>query len=181
MTINTNSVMPLYKGWDDYQISLVRTVGRLSPEQLGWRPAPNMRSVGEIVAHIIGGRIQWFHHTLGEGSAEFANDVAAWSPEEKTEENPDDLVRWLEATWGMMEEALNRWTASDMAQVYDLPPYQGKKYVLTRQWIMWRVLSHDIHHGGELAVMLGMQGISIPELGDEGGHLAERAPLAEEQ
>jgi hypothetical protein len=27
--------------------------------------------------------------------------------------------------------------------------------------------------------MLGLQGIAIPELGDEGGHLAERAPLAE--
>ena len=42
----------------------------------------------------------------------------------------------------------------------------------------WRVISHDLHHGGELAVTLGMQGIALPELGDEGGHLSERAPLA---
>ena len=40
------------------------------------------------------------------------------------------------------------------------------------------ILAHDFHHGGELAVTLGMQGIALPELGDEGGHLAERAPLA---
>jgi hypothetical protein len=79
----------------------------------------------------------------------------------------------------MIEDALNQWTVADLAHVLDLPPYQGKKYALTRQWIIWRVLAHDIHHGGELAIMLGIQGISIPELGDEGGHLAERAPLAE--
>lgn len=177
MITNPNSVMPMYKGWDDYQVSLVRTVGRLLPEQLAWRAQSNLRSVGEIVAHIIGGRVQWFHRVLGEGSEEFAREVAAWGPEEKIEEKPHELVRWLEATWTMIESALNRWTVSDMAQVYDLPPYQGKKYALTRQWMMWRVLSHDIHHGGELAIMLGMQGISIPELGEEGGHLAERAPL----
>jgi uncharacterized damage-inducible protein DinB len=57
--------------------------------------------------------------------------------------------------------------------------YKGKNYALTRQWIIWHVIAHDLHHGGELTLMLGMQGIALPELGDEGGHLSERAPLAE--
>ncbi len=57
--------------------------------------------------------------------------------------------------------------------------YKGKNYALTRQWITWHVIAHDLHHGGELTLMLGMQGIALPELGDEGGHLSERAPLAE--
>ncbi len=57
--------------------------------------------------------------------------------------------------------------------------YRGKNYALTRQWITWHIIAHDLHHGGELTLMLGMQGIALPELGDEGGHLSERAPLAE--
>jgi hypothetical protein len=32
-------------------------------------------------------------------------------------------------------------------------------------------LAHDLHDGAELAVTLGMQGIALPELGDQGGHL----------
>jgi hypothetical protein len=36
--------------------------------------------------------------------------------------------------------------------------------------VIWRILTHDIHPGVELPVMLGMQGIEIPELGDLGGH-----------
>ncbi len=167
MTTDAHSLMTLNKGWDDYQISLVRAIAPLSREQLAWRPAPHLRSGGEIASHII-----------GAGSAEFASQVAAWRPEDAIEEKPAELVRWLEATWQMIEEALTSWNVADLAQTYRLP-YQGKNYALTRQWIIWRVISHDLHHGGELAVTLGMQGIALPELGDEGGHLVERAPLAE--
>ncbi|MGZ3610545.1 MAG: hypothetical protein ACXWPS_10080 [Ktedonobacteraceae bacterium] len=39
-------------------------------------------------------------------------------------------------------------------------------------------MAHDLHHGGELAVTLGMQNIAIPELSDLGGHIIE-PPLAE--
>jgi uncharacterized damage-inducible protein DinB len=177
MTTNAHSLMTLYKGWDDYQVSLVRAIAPLTHEQLTWRPAPHLRSVGEIASHIIGGRLQWFHHILGEGSAEFASQVAAWRPEDAIEEQPAELVRWLEATWQMIEDALNRWNVADLAQVY-LLPYKGKNYALTHQWIIWHVIAHDLHHGGELAVTLGMQGIALPDLGDEGGHLSERAPLA---
>src|SRR5216684_5349436 len=40
--------------------------------------------------------------------------------------------------------------------------YRGKNYALTRQWITWHVIAHDLHHGGELTLMLGMQGIALP-------------------
>jgi hypothetical protein len=35
-----------------------------------------------------------------------------------------------------------------------------------------------MHHGGQLCVLLYMQGIDLPDLGDRGGHLTELA-LAE--
>lgn len=52
--------------------------------------------------------------------------------------------------------------------------------MLTRQWMIWHIIAHDFHHGGALAITLGMQGIALPELGDESWHLSERAPLAEQ-
>src|SRR5579859_2658614 len=121
MTTSPHSLMTLYKGWDDYQVSLARAIAPLSPQQLAYRPAPHLRSAGEIASHIIGGRIQWFHLILAEGSAEFAGQVATWRPGNAIAEKPAELVRWLEATWQMIEDALNRWNVADLAQTYPLP------------------------------------------------------------
>lgn len=38
---------------------------------------------------------------------------------------------------------------------------------------IWRIMCHDIQHGGQLAQMLGMQGLDVPELGELVGHLTE--------
>ena len=95
MATELPSLMTVYKGWDDYQISLVRAIAPRSREELLWRPSPWCRSAGEIAAHIVAGRVQWFHRVLGEGDDRFAQAVAAWRPEDKIEERPAELVRWL--------------------------------------------------------------------------------------
>jgi len=172
--LNTNnlSLMAVYKGWDDYQTSLVRAITPLSPAQLAYRPAANMRSVGEIVSHISLGRIGWFQRMHAPGSDELARQVESLGSEDAIAENPEELLRWLEASWQMIEKTLNSWTVADLEKTYK-HPYQGKTYAISRQWTIWRILAHDLHHGGELAVMLGTQGITIPELGDFGGHITQ--------
>jgi hypothetical protein len=58
--------------------------------------------------------------------------------------------------------------------------YRGAVYAVSRQWVIWRILSHDIQHGGQLTIMLWRQGIEIPDLGDLGGHLTEPPIVAAE-
>jgi uncharacterized damage-inducible protein DinB len=169
-------LMAVYEGWDGHQTSLARAIAPLSREQLVWRPVSHLRSVGELAHHISVGRLGWFHRMQAPGSAELASQVAALASPDTLPENAAELVRWLEATWQMIEKTLKSWTVADLAQTYR-HSYQGKTYAVSRQWTIWRILAHDLHHGGELAVMLGMQGIAIPELGDLGGHLAV-PPLA---
>jgi hypothetical protein len=72
----------------------------------------------------------------------------------------------------MVEMTLNAWTTADLLREYR-HEYWGKIYAVTYQWTIWRILSHDMHHGGELALLLGMQGLAVPELGDLFGHLTE--------
>jgi uncharacterized damage-inducible protein DinB len=177
MTAVTHSLVTVYDGWDGYQISLIHAIAPRSREQLAYRPAPHLRSVGEIASHISLGRIGWFQRMGAPGSAALASQVAAWESEAVSAENPAELVKWLAASWQMIADTLQQWTVADLAQTY-LQPYQGKTYAISRQWTIWRIMTHDLHHGGELAVTLGMQGIPVPELGDLGGHLAE-PPLAE--
>jgi hypothetical protein len=47
-------------------------------------------------------------------------------------------------------------------------------YAVSRQWTIWRVMFHNVNHGGELAILLGLRGIGIPDLGDQCGHLTEQ-------
>jgi uncharacterized damage-inducible protein DinB len=177
MTGESPSLMVVYNGWDGYQVSLVRAIAPRSPEQLRWRPAAHLRSAGEIARHICAGRVDWFQRTFGSATTTAASRVAAWGSEELVQEDPDELVCGLEDSWQMIADALSRWTVTDLAQTFPVS-YQGQEYALPRQWILWRILAHDLHHGGELAVTLGLQGVALPELGDQGGHLTP-PPLAE--
>ena len=186
MTTDAPSLMSVYDGWDGYQSSLVHAIAPLSPNQLAWRPAAHLRSVGEIARHISIGRIDWFQRMRAPGSAELARQVPAWEQDEHGNQyvveqaiavTPTELVWWLEATWQMIAQTLTSWTVADLAQTYR-HTWGGQTYAISRQWTIWRIMAHDIHHGGQLAVMLGIQGIAIPDLGDLGGHLTP-TPLAE--
>ena len=192
------SLFSVYEGWDGHHLALVRAITGLTPEQLAYRPAPHLRSVGEITSHLALGRLSWFYRMGAPGSAELARQIGAWEgekadteqvaklhrwmdatsqQEQSITENPAELLRWLEATWHMIETTLTAWTVADLAQTYR-HAYQGKMFAVSRQWTRFRILSHDLHHGGELAILLGLQGIEIPDLGEQGGHLTE-LPLAD--
>lgn len=198
MTTAETSLMSIYEGWDSHQLALVRAVTPLLPEHLIFRPAPHLNSVGELISHLALARLWWFHPMGAPGAASLARQVAPWAgekvnPEDPSElsrwsdaleqqeaalvENPTELLRWLEASWQMIETTLTTWTVADLAQTYRR--VRGEKmYLVSRQWTIWRILSHDLHHGGELALLLGLQGINSPELGDLGGHLTQ-PPLAD--
>ncbi|GHO73304.1 hypothetical protein KSD_10750 [Ktedonobacter sp. SOSP1-85] len=177
MITDTSPLMSVYEGWDGHQRSLIRTIAPLSPQQLAYRPAPHLRSVGEIASHLSLGRVGWFQRMQAPGSKEVVHQVNGWEEEHRIVENAAELVRRLEVTWQMIETTLNSWTISDLAQTYQ-HTYWGKTYAISRQWTIWRIMSHDLHHGGELVILLGIQGINAPELGDLGGHITE-PPLAE--
>ncbi|GER91949.1 hypothetical protein KDW_61110 [Dictyobacter vulcani] len=35
---------------------------------------------------------------------------------------------------------------------------------MTRQWVIWHLIEHDLHHGGELSFVLGAHNISAIDL-----------------
>ncbi len=178
-----DGLFSVFEGWDGYQTSIVLAITPLSKEQLAWRPAPNLRSVGELVRHIALGRINWFVRMDAPGSKDVAARIPAWDEDKHgnryvvedsvpVTDQTDGLVQWLETTWKMIDLTLHTWAVADLAETYR-HTWRGKTYLLSRQWTTWRVMSHDIHHGGELALMLGMQGVEMYELGDLGGHIIE--------
>ncbi|HEY1349553.1 MAG TPA: DinB family protein [Ktedonobacteraceae bacterium] len=167
----TEPVSPLatfYKpGWEPYQHALVQTIALLSSEQLALSSGAQQRSIGEILEHMLGARFNWFHLWMGEGDP--ARD---WNEDEDSAEPPvykaAALVALFEKSWQVISSALNRWTCADLEQVFPPPAShqawlrkQGLKEepAHTRQWIVWHVMEHEIHHGGELSLALGTHGL----------------------
>jgi DinB superfamily len=103
-----------------------------------------------------------------------------------------ELVAGLDKTWQLIEATLARLTPADLEQVFPplseaervrhakqvepaLQPYAqlwldrehlaGEvKPAYSRQWIIWGVLEHDIHHGSEISTILGVHGLPVVEL-----------------
>lgn len=162
MTVVTEQALPLavvYQGWDTYQRDLLKAVAPLSPEQWALPVAPHHWPIARLVQHVIADRVWWFYGWMGEGSAE-VGALARWDEEGQWVRSGAELVEGLEATWGVIEDALARWTVADLGHVFE-PPHmltEAERKIFgpsTRQEIIFHVLRHDIHHGGELAVGMG--------------------------
>lgn len=164
----------VYDGWDGYQESLVSAIKDLTPDQLTFRAVEGMNSVGELALHIADGRVEWFRRMGAPLSAELWVEISSRAAP------PSDgphLAAWLNQTWRMVEETLSQWSTEDLSKTYE-HVYQGKTYAVSRQWTIWRILTHDVHHGGQLSELLAIQGIEPMKLTLLGGHLAEPPVLA---
>ena len=145
-----------YKGWEAYQNQIKNSIASLSDEQLALRPAPDLRSVGENVAHIIGCRAGWFTYAMKEEWSADATAPNDW--DDKDPRTAAELVQALDATWQGMMASLARWSPADMQETFE-DDWDGKIVHLSRAWIVWHVLEHDLHHGGEISYTLGMHGV----------------------
>lgn len=179
----------VYEGWEGYRQSIIKAVEPLTAEQLEWRPSPHLRSVGELVRHIALGPIDWFRRMEAPGSEKLASQIETWEEDAHGNryvvedalaitDQAAELVKWLEASTRMIEQTLQTWTVNDLQKTYR-HVWRGNTYAISRQWTLWRIMAHDLHHGGELVLMLGMQGLENFELGDLGGHVVE-PPLLNE-
>lgn len=175
------SLADIYEGWSGHQTSLVHAIAPLDSKQLRWRPNAKFQSVGELTRHLALGRIIWFVRMNAPGSAELAEQITDWVQDNDGNqhivesklpiaEEADALAHWLVASWQMIERTISSWTVADLSQTYQ-HKWNGAVYAVSRQWTLWRILTHDVHHGGQIALMLGMQGIEVFELGDLFGHI----------
>lgn len=156
----------VYQGWDRFQRDLVKVIKPLSAEQLAFPVAPKHWPIGMLTQHILNDRMWWFDLWLGEATPEAAAYMH-WEEEEAglSIHTADELVAGLEATWGVIDGALARWTVADLGQVFEPPASLSERERAifgpsTRQEIIFHVLRHDMHHGGELAVGLGGHGLA---------------------
>jgi uncharacterized damage-inducible protein DinB len=57
-----------------------------------------------------------------------------------------------------MADCLARWNPDEMRHTFP-DDLDGKPVDVSRAWVVWHVMEHDLHHGGELSLILGMHGL----------------------
>jgi uncharacterized damage-inducible protein DinB len=163
MAENNFTLDTFYGNWRVYQNQLEAAIAPLTDEQLTLRVAPDLRSVGQIATHIISVRVGWFVRFLGEDVGE-AEPLREWQMPEAPPRTTAELVKGLEVSWRMMADALTRWSSNDMAHVISRERGKGEMFTQPRSWVIWHLLEHDLHHGGELSLSLGAHGLQAPDM-----------------
>lgn len=144
--------------WQGFQHALSECIRPLTPEQLRFRPAPDQRSLGGLMSHIVSVRAGWFCYDLGEASEPIAA-LAEW--QEEAERTGTELADAMEQTWRHMEAAMTRWTPEQWGERL-INPYDQS--VSERAWVVYHVMEHDLHHGGQVFLLCGLQGIPYPAI-----------------
>jgi uncharacterized damage-inducible protein DinB len=146
----------VYKGWNRHQHLLRETVSSLAADQLALRAAPHLRSIGELAAHVIAVRARCLYYVLEEGEVILA-DLVRWDRTDAAVRTVPELLSGLDRTWQVLQDGLSRWRSTDLEDILQ-GEKEGVTYSSTRQWVIWHMLEHDLHHAGELSLTLGMHG-----------------------
>jgi uncharacterized damage-inducible protein DinB len=153
------TLMPFYRGWDRYQALLMDAVAPLTAEKLALQASSTLRPVWLLAAHIISARAHWIHRVLRAGEDTVA-PFMPWDDDGAPVRSGAELVAGLATTWELIQSSLDRWTTATLGD--EFVTRRGEQ--VTRQEVVWHVLEHDLHHGGERFFTLGIHGLLTPDL-----------------
>jgi len=165
------TLRPFYEGWVTHQGLVIDAIRGLTPEQLDLRTAPHQWAVWQLAGHVAGSRAYWFHDVLGEGDQsirdlfrvdsttvpDLALEDAGWEDDEDHPRSAAELVDGLRRSWSIVDDCLRRWTEEELDASVARRRGSGTQH---RGWVVWHVMEHDLHHGGEISQILGSNGLS---------------------
>ena len=113
-----------------------------------------------LANHIVAARAWWFGGWMGEETETLAPLIDYDDEEGADERDAGTVCDALNTSWASLETCLQRWTEADLGQEFQRPRpnQQGERPWRTRRYIVWHVAEHDVHHGGEISLILGMHG-----------------------
>jgi uncharacterized damage-inducible protein DinB len=161
------TVLPQY----DHECALTRKLLARVPEtQAAFRPHPKSMSVGELAMHIAS-IARWAVPTLTKPEIDVAGpERASMSPPAFT--TTKDLLAQLDEATAKARAALEPRTDDEMRATWTLRAGTNVIFAQPRIGVFRGfIISHTIHHRGQLEVSLRMLGVPLPSIygpsGDE--------------
>ncbi len=153
-----------YAGEFEYSCGHVMQLAEATPEdKLAWRPAPGIRSFGEVYMHIAGGNLM----LLGlagvkqPGGLEKAPDVPTIQKWEREITSKRDILAWLQRGCDAVPSAWRAETVKSLDRAVD---FFGKPRTVYGFYL--RMIVHLNEHMGQLVAYARMNGIRPPWAGE---------------
>jgi uncharacterized damage-inducible protein DinB len=147
----------IYDNWRQYNQKLRHAIAPLTEEQLRLQPAPHMWPIQQMVQHIVSVRAGWFSVTLQDTDPAM-EAYMEWGQRQSAARSAAELASGLDETWTFIEARLKHWTPGDCAQTFP-DDNNGEVWQVSRSWVIYHVMEHDLHHGGEISTILSMHGV----------------------
>jgi uncharacterized damage-inducible protein DinB len=138
-----------FSHWAQVRADLLSTLDEFEDQELNFAPYEGSWSVGEIALHIANAEEGWFQYVLKK-------EMDEWPDEYSLEDYPTlaAIKSLLSEVHSRTDKYLDSLEADAAKRVVETP--WGT--TITLGWVVWHVLEHEIHHRGELSLMLGMLG-----------------------
>jgi len=141
--------------WDEVRRGLFEALDKLSDDQLHFSPREGLRSLGAVACHIANAEEGWFRYAI-------TRELAEWPAEYTVADYPtvESVKNLLAEVHSRTDSYLAGLNIEDMSRRIEAP--WGESFLLG--WIIWHVLEHEIHHRGEIFLMLGLLGMEAPDV-----------------
>lgn len=136
--------------WEQVHSDTLATFDKFKDDELHYIPFEGSWTAGEIMLHIAETEDGWLRCVIKQ-------EQKAW-PEYSLDDHPttesikDALVQAHERTTAYLAEQ----KLEDLQRPIPSRWVEGETIALG--WIIWHVLEHEIHHRGELSLILGQLG-----------------------
>ena len=145
------SIENIIESWKEVRSGLIDEAGQIPADQFSFQPAPDSRSVRQLLQHIV--ESQKF--LVGEACRpdtnlmrqSFAENIKQYAPHVREVDDKDELLTLLRATMDESAEKL-RGAAGEMTQT--MKRFDGKE--MSKPAFMSFAIAHEMYHRGQLTV-----------------------------
>ncbi len=158
----------LFPYWSDNRALLAEVTDALGDDELDFRPVPGLRSIGDVLRHIITAEEYWWHGGIqGKPYAEWrASGWERFTDEEREEyrrrrfPTVSSILEGLGTAHGPVEGFLKDLDAADLCEKRQATWGQHN----TLRWIFWHLVEHDQHHRAQVYTRIRMLGRTPPPI-----------------
>ena len=139
----------LFSHWVLVRKGLITLIEKFDESELDFEPYPGGWTVGQIMVHIANAEEGWFRYAV-------TKEIEEWPEDLQFENYPtqEKILALLDTVHANTESYLRSLSEKDLSTEIDTP--WGESIPL--KWIIWHVIEHEIHHRGELSLILGILG-----------------------
>lgn len=139
-----------YEGeWGYVSRQLIALAEAIPSDKYAWRPAPGVRSVSEIIMHVVLANFYLLSVTGPELPADLKANL------EKTVTSKEEAIGYLKRSLDVVKEARPRQTPADLARKVRILDQDA-----TVDGMYLRIIVHANEHMGQLVAYARMNGIS---------------------